>query len=366
MVWNWQLPRWPRFSYDPKEIEELEKKFLVECGNSFGLINYLDEEEKKDFIVEILSIEGQKSAEIEGEILERESLQSSIRKHLGLKVQKKGKLKEAGMADLLCTVYESYQEPLTHKMLHTWHKLLMQNETKEIEKGHYRLHKEPMQIVSGRVDRHTVFFEAPPSASIEGEMTDFIKWYNQTNETSLLCKAAIIHVYFESIHPFEDGNGRIGRALVEKFLSMSLGKPLLLAISQIIEKRKKEYYHYLGLCNRSLDVQAWVNFFSEILLQSQNTSKELIGFIIEKSKLLHNLSGKINERQEKALLRMFKEGAKGFSGGLSAENYMKITKTSRATTTRDLQDLVDKKALYKTGKLKHTRYWLNLPTQKPE
>jgi len=360
MVWNWQLPDWPEFLYDASSIVSLEKLFLQGAGGAFAVLKHMDDEQKRQFIVEILCIEGLKSAEIEGEILERESLQSSIQRHFGLSVDDKSIFpKEQGMADLMCRVYNTYDQPLTHEMLFEWHELLMHNDSRVADNGKYRSYEDPMQIVSGRYDKHRVFFEAPPSEDVYNEMTDFVKWFNSIRrKESALSGAALAHVYFESIHPFEDGNGRIGRALVEKALSQSLGQSTLVAVSQVITCRKKEYYAALGLCNRTLDVGPWVVFFAEVIVQSQKDSLGLVNFLMAKSILMNSLSDQINERQEKVLLRMFSEGLKGFSGGLSAENYIAITKTSRATATRDLSDLVKKNALYKTGQLRHTRYWL--------
>lgn len=360
MKWNWQLSNWPKFIYDPKSILELEKKFLLASGGSLAILNTLDEEKRKQFTIEILCTEGLKSSEIEGEVLDRESLLSCLRRHFGLAV--KGKVSaEQGMADLLWDMYNTYENKLTHKMLFDWHRMLMDGNLRISDIGKYRTHEDPMQIVSGRYDRHQVIFEAPPSHIIHEEMSRFIKWFNDSrNKESILTRAAIAHVYFESIHPFEDGNGRIGRALVEKVLSQGLGNPTLFAISQGIVRRKKEYYQALAFCNRTLDIQNWIEFFAKVILESQEEAFSLIRFLIAKTRIMHELKGQLNERQEKALLRIFAEGLKGFSGGLSAENYMKITKASRATATRDLNDLVGKKALNKTGELRHTRYWLNI------
>jgi Fic family protein len=191
-------------------------------------------------------------------------------------------------------------------------------------------------------------------------MKAFIAWFNSSyKKGSILERAAVAHLYFENIHPFEDGNGRIGRLLVEKILSQEIGRPVLIAVSRILERRKKEYYAELGKCNHTLEVQDWVNFFAQVIVQAQEESLELLHFLIQKSKLLISLIGKLNSRQEKALLRMFEEGVNGFKGGLSAENYIAITKASRATATRDLADMVEKGALVKTGELRHTRYWIN-------
>jgi Fic family protein len=192
-------------------------------------------------------------------------------------------------------------------------------------------------------------------------MDAFISWFNsKSNSLSILGRAAIAHVYFESIHPFEDGNGRIGRVLVEKVLSQGIERPILVAVSKVLEKRKKEYYSALERCNKSLDVGHWVEFFADVILQAQEESMRLLHFLIEKSKMLTKLSGSLNPRQEKTLLRIFAEGLDGFKGGLSAEKYIAITKASRATATRDLADLVQKGALVKTGELRHSRYWLNI------
>jgi len=340
----------------------MEKQFLLEVGSSIAFLKSLGEKDCKRFIVEILSSEGLESSKIEGEILDRESLQSSIRKHFGLDGEgKKETNKEAQMAKLLHDVYVTFEEPLTHEMLWRWHALLLEGQSHISDNGKYRTHADPMQIVSNRYGDRQVFFQAPPSVRIFDEMVAFIDWFNSSRESSSnLGRAAIAHVYFESIHPFEDGNGRIGRILVEKVLSQGVGRPVLIAISKILEQRKKAYYFELGKCNRTVEVQDWVEFFAEAILQAQEESIDLLYFLIKKAKMLTKLSGQLNARQEKALLRIFAQGPNGFTGGLSAENYIAITKASRPTATRDLKDLVQKGALIKTGELRYTRYRLNL------
>ena len=308
----------------------------------------------------MLSSEGLESSKIEGEILDRESLQASIKKHFGLISIKKENEPESCMAKLLCAVYESFDQSLTHDALWKLHAELFKGRS-DIVSGQYRTHEEPMQIVSNRYGSPKVFFEAPPSEIVPKEMKAFMDWFNASATTEpILGRAAIAHVYFESIHPFEDGNGRIGRVLVEKVLAQGVGKPVLIAVSKVLERRKKEYYAALERCNQTLEIGDWVEFFADVIVEAQDESVDLLSFLIEKSQLLANLSGRLNARQEKALLRMFSEGPCGFKGGLSAENYITITKTSKATATRDLTDLVDKGALVKTGALRHTRYWLNL------
>ncbi|NGX56369.1 MAG: Adenosine monophosphate-protein transferase SoFic [Candidatus Anoxychlamydiales bacterium] len=362
MKWNWQLDKWPKFTYDSSIIEDLEKEFLQAVGGFSAVLKLLEGEEKKRFIVEILCSEGLKSAEIEGEILKQDSLQSSIQRHFGFISDRKSiPLREEGIGELMWNIYDSYKQPLTHSLLYDWHRLLMKNEYRISDIGKYRTHDEPMQIVSGRLDKRIVYFEAPPSKNLKNEMNRFIKWFNDSiREDSILARAAIIHLYFESIHPFEDGNGRLGRALVEKALSQSLKKPTLIAVSKIITKRKKEYYKALAQCNNTLNIDSWIKYFAKVIVDAQKESLKIINFLMAKSKLMNELKNKINERQEKVLLRMFSEGIDGFSGGLSADNYIAISKTTRATATRDLADLVKKQALKKTGQLRYTRYWLNI------
>lgn len=362
MPWNWELANWPQFHYQAPNLMQKERNFLLGSGGAFAFLKSIEKKERDQFIVEILSMEGLESSKIEGEFLERESLQSSIKEHFGMNTSaKKRGHKETGMAALLCDVYETFDLPLTHEMLWRWHAQLFDGSSHLEVVGAYRSHEEPMQIVSGRLDRRQVFFEAPPSERVPREMDQFIAWFNATRTgESALARAAIAHVYFESIHPFEDGNGRIGRILVEKILSQSVKQPTLIAVSKHLEKNKKGYYLELSGCNRTLDASQWVEFFSDIILQAQQDSMSLLRFLIAKSKLLHTLNEKINTRQEKALIKLFAQGPDGFTGGLSAENYIAITKASRATATRDLADLVAKGALTKTGELRHTRYWLKL------
>ena len=365
MPWNWELPDWPKFSYDPNRIFQKERQFLLGMGSAFAFLKNIDEQEYNQFVVEILSLEGLESSRIEGEILDRESLQSSIKQHFGLNTTRKQETnKESRMAKLLCNVYESFDKPLTHEILWQWHSRLFNDHSHIVDCGKYRTHIEPMQIISRRYDSPRVFFEAPPSVKVPDEMAAFVDWFNSTRASEpILGRAAIAHVYFESIHPFEDGNGRIGRVLIEKVLSQGVERPILIAVSKVLEKRKKEYYAAIERCNRTLKVEHWVEFFADAVLQAQEESMSLLCFLIEKSKMLTALSRQFNSRQEKVLLRMFAEGPSGFKGGLNAENYIAITKTSRATATRDLTDLVQKGALVKTGELRYSRYWLNLPTR---
>jgi Fic family protein len=194
-------------------------------------------------------------------------------------------------------------------------------------------------------------------------MKRFMKWFASTAPSGktplpILTRAGIAHLYFVTIHPFEDGNGRIGRAIAEKVISEGLGHATLIALSLTINRARKTYYELLERSNKSNEVTDWLVYFAKTILDAQSHAQELVEFLIAKTKFYDRLRGQLNERQEKVIARLFREGPAGFQGGLSAENYLRITSTSRATATRDLQDLVDKQALTRTGALKSTRYAL--------
>jgi len=362
MLWNWQQPDWPHFKYNTSKLISFESQFLKGEGLLLGAFSHLSEEDKKILTIDIISNEALKTSEIEGEYLNRDSVQSSIRRQFGLQTDgRKSSPAEQGISEMMVDVYRTFQEPLSHKMLFSWHEMVMKGRRDLESFGEYRTHGEAMQILSGASYNPKIHFEAPPSERVEGEMDQFIKWFNgpPQGEKESLSRAGVAHLYFESIHPFEDGNGRIGRALAEKALAQSFGEPTLIALSYTIEKHKKAYYQALENANKSNEITEWLLYFAQTVLEAQHYTKTYIEFLIGKTKLYDKLRGHLNERQEKVLARLFREGPEGFKGGLSAENYISITKTSRATATRDLQDLVSLGALTKKGERKHTRYFLS-------
>lgn len=365
MQWNWQQKHWPQFTYDPSSLSSLENQLLQQAGVLMGSLNYLAADEKKHFTVDLLGDEAYHTSEIEGEILNRDSLRSSIARHLGL-IRSSSKIPaaEAGIASLMLELVADFSKPLSHDVLFSWHVMLLPMQWR-IKVGTYRMHDEAMQVVSGSMHRPIVHFEAPPSKQVPKEMRQFIKWFNDSapqekNTLPTLARAAIAHLYFVTIHPFEDGNGRIARALAQKALMQSLNHPVFIALSHVIQKNKKKYYAQLQKTNRSLDISEWIHYFAHTILEAQQYTQKLISFLIEKARLYDRLRDQLNVRQKKVLTRMFQEGLAGFAGGLSAKNYMHIAKTAASTATRDLADLVHKKALRQTGELKYTRYFLNV------
>jgi Fic family protein len=367
MQWIWQHKNWPNFEYDPGKLNDFEIEFQLNSGKIIGAIQHLEENNKETLKIEILAQEAISTSSIEGEILNRDSVQSSIRRHLGLKTDyRKVQPNEAGISEMMVDLYLNFDQPLSHYVLFEWHKMLM-NGRRDIEAiGDYRAHLEPMQIVSGNLDAPRVYYEAPPSASIPAEMDRFLDWYTTNlldrQNMPTLVFAGITHLYFEMIHPFEDGNGRIGRALVEKAISQRLKAPALNSFAKVIDGNKKAYYQAIQGCNNRIHIDAYLAYFANLTLQSQDYSIRMVYFLIEKTKFFAKHQQFLNERQEKVLLRVFDAGIEGFKGGLSASNYKTISGASPATVTRDLQDLVQIGALNKTGELKSTRYSLNLNT----
>jgi Fic family protein len=366
MAWNWEQPGWPEFTYDSGALEPLEKQFLVQSGEFVGACRHIGADDQETLKIELISDEAVKTSEIEGEILNRDSVQSSLRQQLGLGIERPGvKPAERGISQMMVDLYQNFATPLTDQAMFDWHKMLLSGDREIKVIGGYRTHADAMQVVSGPIHKRTVHFEGPPSSRMPNEMKRFVAWFNDTapgatNPLPALTRAGVAHLYFVCIHPFEDGNGRIGRALAEKSLAQNLGQPSLIALAYTIERKRKDYYAALERNNKDLEITAWMKYFAGTILEAQNNTIKRVDFYVAKAKLYEKLRGQLNERQEKVLARMFREGIDGFKGGLSADNYISITQTSRATATRDLQDLVEKGALTKTGELRHTRYSLNI------
>ncbi|WP_413208374.1 Fic family protein [Rhodospirillum sp. A1_3_36] len=361
MPWSWEHQDWPVFTYDKTKLEALEARFQKQSGIVIGALKHVPADQKDDLVITLITSEAVKTSEIEGEILNRESVQASLRRNFGLGApDRRITPAEQGVADMMAALYRTYDAPLCDAMLFDWHRMLMKGRNDLADIGGYRTHSEPMQVVSGPILAPKVHFEALPSDRIPEDMTRFIDWFNSSDALPPLTRAGIAHLYFETIHPFEDGNGRIGRAIAEKALSQSLGQQTLLALSHAIQSKKKAYYLNLEQHNKGLEITGWLEYFAATILEAQDYSVRLLDFLIAKTRLFDRLHGQINERQNKVLARMFREGPEGFTGGLSADKYISITGTTRPTATRDLADLVTKGALIRTGERRYTRYWLNL------
>jgi Fic family protein len=361
MKWIWEQESWPEFRFDAARFTNFEREFHRNAGLIIGSLRGVSLGERDELRVTLLSNEAVDTSKIEGEILDRDSVQSSVRKHLGLQTDgRRAKPQETGVSQMMVDLYKSYNEPLTEERLFSWHKMIMNGRTDLEVTGGYRIHTDPMQIVSGRLDTPKVFYEAPPSSRVPDEMKRYIAWFNKAIDDGMptIIHAGMAHLYFELIHPFEDGNGRIGRSIAEKALAIGARQSLITSLSGTIERDKKAYYQALERANTVSDITEWLLYFSEKILEAQQYVQKTIDFIIDKARFFEKYSERLNERQAKVALRIFREGVDGFKDGLSADNYIRITKTSRATASRDLSEMVDLGALKKVGKLRHTRYYL--------
>ena len=347
MQYNWQQKDWPDFKYDLSQLEELLFQLAEAQGRLTGLLQGLPEEMQEQSLIDIMVSEAVKTSAIEGEYISRQDVLSSIRNRMGLnRFPEKIKDKRAeGVARLMVAVRESFAEDLTEAMLFEWHRMMMEPYT-NINKGQWRSEREPMQIISGPIGQEVIHFEAPPSHKVPSEMNRFITWFNVTSTGKprhifpAPVRSAVAHLYFESIHPFEDGNGRIGRALSEKVLSQGTGRPAVISLSNAIEAKHQDYYEALKAAQRSNEITPWITYFIYTTLEAQQLVIQQIHFTLTKTHFFDKYAKHLNTRQEKVLNRMFESGPTGFEGGMSAKKYMSIAKISKATATRDLQELV--------------------------
>ncbi len=367
MAFNWQLEDWPDFKYNLSKLENHFFQFIEQVGRVSGLLKGLPDKIQNQAILDLMVSEAIKTSEIEGEYISRKDVMSSIRNNLGLtrKPEQVKDLRAQGAAELMIDIRNTFKEDLTEEKLFSWHQMVMKG-NRGLTIGHWRDHEEPMQVVSGALGKEKVHYEAPPSKRVPEEMKTFIEWFNATgpngekNIHQPIVRAAIAHLYFESIHPFEDGNGRIGRAISEKALSQHIKRPVLLSLSKTIEANKNDYYEALMKAQRSIVITPWLAYFVKTTLEAQNEAEKMIDFTLNKTRFFDQFESQLNERQLKVIRRMLKEGPNGFEGGMSAKKYSAITKTSKATATRDLQDLTDKNVFIPFGAGRSTKYNLNL------
>lgn len=367
MPYNWQQPDCLHFRYDFKGVEDALLSFAEQTGYITGVLKTLPEDIQMEAIINTMVAEAIKTSEIEGEYLSRQDVVSSIRNNLGLnETADPVKDKRAqGAGELMIDVRNTYAETLTEEKLFAWHKMLMKGNYR-VNPGAWRKHRDPMQVISGAIGKERIHFEAPPSSHVLDEMHQFIVWFNNTapGQPGEIKKApvrsAIAHLYFETIHPFEDGNGRIGRAITEKALSQTLGRPVLLSLSRTIEVNKQAYYEALENSQKSNEITPWIHYFVDTTLAAQKQANEFVNFILKRSKFFDRFKEKLNERQLKVVRRMLDAGPEGFEGGMSAKKYVAITKASKATSTRDLHQLLDMNVLIIEGGGRNTHYTLNI------
>jgi len=243
----------------------------------------------------------------------------------------------------------------------------------ELTVGQWRDSPEPMQIVSGPVGYERVHYEAPAAQNLDELMAEFLNWFNNPDSQQVpgVIRAGIAHLWFEVIHPFDDGNGRIGRAIIEYALAQDLGMPVVLSMSTHIEKNKKEYYRQLNAascCDTSelddpavLDITAWLSWFIQTLMAAQREAADKVATIFEKTDFWQrHKNTELSERQKTVLNKVFKAGKEGFPNGISAQKYAALGKCSKATATRDLGDLLAKNCVRSEGVGRGLRYFLKI------
>ncbi|MEM1158406.1 MAG: DUF4172 domain-containing protein [Verrucomicrobiota bacterium] len=367
MTYNWEQPDWPQFRYDLGKVQDLLFSYLERIGRMTGQLEALPDSLQLEALIHTIVTEAIKTSEIEGEYLSREDVMSSVCNQLGLNPETISvpDQRAQGISQLMLAVRKDDTRKLSQDVLFSWHQMVMQG-TPNIQAGAWRTGSNPMQVVSGAVGKEKIHFEAPPADRLPTEMNQFIRWFNDTHpdgKTPIkpgLIRSAIAHLYFESIHPFEDGNGRIGRALSELALSQEIHRPMPLSLSRSIEKNRNDYYDALKKAQRSNEISEWLHYFVAMVLDAQTESERQVDFILKKAKFFDRVKNQLNPRQLKVVQRMLDAGPEGFEGGMSAKKYISITKTTKATATRDLQDLAKRGMIRSTGAGRSTRYQLNL------
>ena len=367
-MWIWQHPEWPNFVVDVSGFSERVETFYRTAERLAGQIDALSDANQTDASVDLMLSELLASYAIEGETLDRDSVRSSLMAHFGRVVSGGGhdNNKAVAAADLIVDVRQNWHRPLSHEVLGHWQSLVVVDQiTSLMMRGAYRNHPEPMRIISGGgADRQgRIHYEAPPSADVPAEMGRFLNWYN-VGDTDLPgpIRVAVAHVWFEKIHPFDDGNGRVGRAISDHALSQALGRPTVACLATAINEDRRGYYSELETVGRGeLDLSGFVDYFTRAVNRAQEIAVAEVEFVLGKTRFYDRYGERLNERQRKVTARIFREGRAGFAGGLSRKNYATIAKCSPATAARDLVDLLNAGALVSHGQGRSTRYEIACP-----
>jgi len=344
---------WPIFEWNSEKLLPLLAYVRNRQGKLIGKMGALGFELQNEANLEILTIEILKSTEIEGEFLDREQVRSSIARRLGLDISGLvySERNVDGIVDLMLDATKKYDKELTKERLFSWHASLFpagQSGMYKIITGNWRDDSTgPMQVVSGALGKEKVHYQAPPANQIENEMRIFFDWFNLEQNVDPVLKAAIAHLWFVTLHPFEDGNGRISRALSDMLLARSDEQSYrFYSMSTQIRKERNSYYDILEKTQKgSLDITNWLEWFLNSLLHSIESSEKLLEKVIYKHEFwLQNSKVSINDRQRKILNMLMDD----FEGVLNTTKWAKIGKCSQDTALRDIQDLVEKRILAKS------------------
>ncbi|MFH4156773.1 Fic family protein [Acinetobacter bereziniae] len=366
--WIWQSDNWINFTWEDETILPKTRQIHQKIGILLGQSQY--ELAKEQFTLDTLLANLVASSAIENETLNVYSLRSSLARRLGVTLEQPypSSDRSEGLANIMLDALNNVKQPLTVKRLMQWHQWLFNDPDWTMQRlriGQLR-GLEPMQVVSGRLDYPTIHFEAPPREGLEERLEAFINWFNHSLNNALLdplLRAGITHLWFITLHPFDDGNGRITRTLTDLALAQMDEQSIrLYAMSPVILNKRKSYYEILEQTQKSdSNITNWLVWFLDTLSDSLETTLKQIHRTLFKSRFWHKYSNlDLHEGQRKVLNRLLDGGENGFEHGISASQYQKVAKVSKATATRHLSDLLEKECIIKLeGGGRNTRYQIN-------
>ncbi len=354
MKYIYQNDNWPQFIWNNEQLITTLGKLRNLQGRLIGKMESLGFELRNEASLETLTLEIIKSNEIEGEILNTDQVRSSVARRLGMDIA--GLIPSDrnvdGVVDMVLDAIQKYNEPLTKERLFDWHYALFptgRNGMYKIIVGNWRDDASgKMRVVSGPMGKEQIHFQAPPADQIDKEMDQFLNWVNNENSLDPVIKSAIAHLWFVTIHPFDDGNGRITRALTDMLLTRSDGaSQRFYSMSAQIRLERKEYYAILETTQKgTLDITIWLEWFLDCLLNALKASDVIISKVLYKHKFWNNYGSiGLNERQIKILNKLLN----GFEGKLTSSKWAKMAKCSSDTALRDIQDLIAKGILISDG-----------------
>jgi Fic family protein len=352
--WIWQHPDYPNFNYDKTKLTDSIVEIDYYRGVLDGMSKLFNEDDIRSIEIETLTDEALNTSLIEGEILKRESVRSSFRKkldkHFDTNVDKHATLATDNLVEILLDSSLN-KTSLNIERLHGWHHCLFEHsrydKLHKIDVAKFRDHSD-MEVVSGAIGFEKVHYKAIPATNIDEEMKQFLDYCNQSNENRYI-KSAIAHLWFVIIHPYDDGNGRVARAITDYILSKYTFSTQfkLYSISTAINSDRRGYYNILDnttnlFLNRKFDITPWLEWHLNMLKSAMFDALQSIEYLIQKTKFwdLHRRHP-LNERQIKVLNRVLDKGVENFEGGISTKKYMSLTKVSKATAVRDITQLVE-------------------------
>ncbi len=349
MTYLYDLPEWPRFTWNESALSATLAAVRHRQGRLLGRMEGLGLAERNEASLQALTQEAIKSSEIEGEFLRGDLVRSSIARRLGMD---DGGLTPAdrrvdGLADMVVDATREYAAPLTKERLFSWHRSLFAggHGPYPITIGAWRDDsKGPMQVVSGQLGAEKVHYEAPPAARLEKEMAAFLAWENGRDALDPVLKAAIAHLWFVTIHPFDDGNGRIARAIADRALARSENSARrFYSMSAQIRDERGAYYAVLELTQKdTLDITDWLKWFLDCLGRALEGSEGQLASVLAKERFWKSHAGKMfNERQRLMLNKLLD----GFEGKLTSTKWAKLAKCSQDTAHRDILDLIERGVL---------------------